>query len=172
MTTELKPFEAIKYQTSDGENCTATKNNGVVTIRGDKNGVRQMTVEEFLPQFVKDQAAKGSLEKTPDKDTVSFSGAEEKPKKKGKGLLYSSLGAWIATNVSHFLFNRHIDKEMAKYDAVLAEKGTTPEVAKLLDEIGAKIAKGGKIFKALQIVFGIASMASIINYLVKNKKEK
>lgn len=76
--TELKPFQAIKYTTSSGENCVATKNNGIVTIEGDKNGVRQMKQDEFMKQFVEDQSKK-TLERTPAKDTVTFSGAE-KPK--------------------------------------------------------------------------------------------
>ena len=49
-------FNAIKYVTSYGEKCTATKNNGIVTIQGDKNGVRQMEFSEFMKAFVKDQA--------------------------------------------------------------------------------------------------------------------
>ena len=71
--TELKHFQAIKYTTSSGENCVATKNNGIVTIEGDKNGVRQMKQDEFMKQFVEDQSKK-TLERTPAKDTVSFSG--------------------------------------------------------------------------------------------------
>ena len=37
----IKPFTTIKYKTQDGENVTATKNNGIVTLSGDKKGVRQ-----------------------------------------------------------------------------------------------------------------------------------
>ena len=74
MANELKPFTAVKYTTTSGENCTATKNNGVVTIQGDKNGVRQMPYDEFMKDFIQDQAKKAQLERTPQKDTVSFSG--------------------------------------------------------------------------------------------------
>lgn len=70
---KLQPFQIIKYTTSDGENCSATKNNGIVTIQGDKNGVRQMPLNEFMEIFIKDQSKK-TLERTPEKDTVSFSG--------------------------------------------------------------------------------------------------
>lgn len=73
---ELKPFDAIKYTTSYGENCVATKKDGVVTIQGDKNGVRQMPLDEFMQVFIKDQQ-KVNLERTPQKDTVSFSGKKK-----------------------------------------------------------------------------------------------
>ena len=56
----IKPFTTIKYKTQDGENVTATKNNGIVTLSGDKKGVRQ------LPKIA-------PLEKTPAKDTVEIS---------------------------------------------------------------------------------------------------
>ena len=74
----LPSFTTIIYKTSDGENCSATKNNGVVTIQGDKNGVRQMPLDEFMPCFLKDQAKKVKLDKTPEKDTVSFSNKQKK----------------------------------------------------------------------------------------------
>jgi hypothetical protein len=64
-------FNAIKYVTSYGEKCTATKNNGIVTIQGDKNGVRQMEFSEFMKAFVKDQA-KVSLERSPEKDSFEL----------------------------------------------------------------------------------------------------
>lgn len=74
MTVEsVKPFNAIHYTTSSGENCTATKKDGIVTIQGDKNGVRQMPLKEFMESFVEDQSKK-TLERVPQKDTVSFSG--------------------------------------------------------------------------------------------------
>ena len=70
---ELKPFDAIRYTTSYGENCVATKKDRVVTIQGDKNGVRKMPLDEFMQAFIKDQQ-KVNLERTPQQDTVSFSG--------------------------------------------------------------------------------------------------
>lgn len=65
-------FTAINYVTSYGEHCTATKNNGIVTIQGDKHGVRQMPINEFMECFTKDQA-KVQLERTPVTDEVQFS---------------------------------------------------------------------------------------------------
>ena len=62
----IKPFTTIKYKTQDGENVTATKNNGIVTLSGDKKGVRQMPIENELPKIA-------PLEKTPAKDTVEIS---------------------------------------------------------------------------------------------------
>lgn len=76
MVNELKPFNAIKYTTNYGENCIATKKDGIVTIQGDKNGVRQMPYDEFMKVFIKDQSAKtqNPLERSPQKDSVSFNG--------------------------------------------------------------------------------------------------
>ena len=79
MIEQIRPFSAIKYTTSNGENCIATKKDGIVTIQGDKNGVRQMPLNEFMDVFVKDQSQK-TLERIP--NTVSFSGNHaDKPKK-------------------------------------------------------------------------------------------
>ena len=41
-------FSTIQYQTSSGEKCVATKQDGIVTINGDKNGVRQMSLPDFM----------------------------------------------------------------------------------------------------------------------------
>ncbi len=77
MTTvqNLQPFNAIKFQTKDGENITATKDNGVVTLVGDVNGTRQMPLEQFkqeLPEMLP------KLERTPEKDEVTFQGKKDK----------------------------------------------------------------------------------------------
>lgn len=88
----LPQFTTIKYVTKDGENCQATKNNGVVTVVGDKNGVRQLPQDEFMKEFVQ-TLPKVNLEKTPKADTVAFSGQSEEiaeeDNKKGtsKGML-------------------------------------------------------------------------------------
>jgi hypothetical protein len=47
-STTLAPFTTVKYTTKDGENVTATKKDGVVTLNGDKNGVRQMPLDDFV----------------------------------------------------------------------------------------------------------------------------
>ena len=48
--TSTKPaqFTTVKYTTKDGENITATKEKGTVTLVGDKNGTRQMPLEDFI----------------------------------------------------------------------------------------------------------------------------
>lgn len=68
----LPQFNAIKYTTAYGENCIATKKNGIVIIQGNKHGVRQMNVDEFMKCFIKDQS-KVQLQRSPEKDTVEFS---------------------------------------------------------------------------------------------------
>lgn len=76
-----QPFTTIKYTTKDGENITATKKDGVVTLSGDKNGVRQMPLEEFKKELIA-SLPQTTLEKTPAKDTVEISKnepAEAKP---------------------------------------------------------------------------------------------
>ena len=68
-------FTTIQFTTKDGEKCTATKKNGIVTVVGDKNGVRQVPFDDFMKDFV-ENLPKVDLVKTPAKDTVQFSGAE------------------------------------------------------------------------------------------------
>ena len=72
--TELKPFTAFTYKTTDGETITATKNNGIVTLNGDKKGIRQMPLEDFKKEFL---ATVPKLERTPQKDTVAFQGVQK-----------------------------------------------------------------------------------------------
>ena len=41
----LPQFTSIQFKTKDGENIVATKKDGVVTLVGDVNGVRQVPLE-------------------------------------------------------------------------------------------------------------------------------
>ena len=65
-----KQFTTVQYNTKDGETITATKKDGVVTLVGDKSGVRKMPIEDFKKELV---ANVPHLEKTPAKDTVEIS---------------------------------------------------------------------------------------------------
>lgn len=65
----IKPFTAFTYKTTDGETITATKNNGIVTLIGDKNGVRQMSLDDFKREFL---ASVPKMERVPNQDTVTF----------------------------------------------------------------------------------------------------
>ncbi len=67
----LKPFTEIKYMTKEGETISATKNNGIVTLNGDKNGIRQMPLDQFLTQELPNAVP---LVRTPEKDTVEIGG--------------------------------------------------------------------------------------------------
>lgn len=69
-TAAPKQFTTVQYNTKDGETITATKKDGVVTLVGDKSGVRKMPIEEFKKELV---ANVPHLEKTPAKDTVEIS---------------------------------------------------------------------------------------------------
>ena len=44
-TAAPKQFTTVQYNTKDGETITATKKDGVVTLVGDKSGVRKMPIE-------------------------------------------------------------------------------------------------------------------------------
>jgi len=79
----IQNFNAFTYQTADGENVVATKNNGVVTLSGDKNGVRQMPLEDFKKEFV---TSVPQLERTPSADSVELSknNTEKKEASSGK----------------------------------------------------------------------------------------
>lgn len=69
-TAAPKQFTTVQYNTKDGETITATKKDGVVTLVGDKSGVRKMPIEDFKKELV---ANVPHLEKTPAKDTVEIS---------------------------------------------------------------------------------------------------
>ena len=71
---QLKPFTSFSYQTIDGENITVTKKNGMVTLVGDKNGVRQMELADFRNYLI-ETAPK--INRALPKDTVSFSGTKD-----------------------------------------------------------------------------------------------
>lgn len=65
-----KPFTTLNYTTKDGEHISATKNNGIVTLVGDKNGTRQMPVDEFMKDFANNLPV---INNAPEKDTVEIS---------------------------------------------------------------------------------------------------
>ena len=126
-------FNAIKYTTSYGENCIATKNNGVVTIQGDKNGVRQMSEKEFMECFVKDQA-KATLERSPKQDTVSFSSnpdkAESANTKNKKGWLIgigAGIGATALATGIYFLTRGKV-KSVKKPTTIIPEAPKSTEL--------------------------------------------
>ena len=77
MVDGVPKYDQMLYTTSEGEHCCAQKSGNTVTIQGDLHGIRQVPYTEFLPQFIKDQAAKGSLERTPAEDTVFFRGGTD-----------------------------------------------------------------------------------------------
>lgn len=66
-------FTTIAYQTKDGENVTATKKDGVVTLVGDKNGTRQMELDKFIKEELVNNVKNIKLENAPEKDTVEIS---------------------------------------------------------------------------------------------------
>ncbi len=66
-------FTTVKYTTKDGEHISATKNNGIVTLVGDKNGTRQMELEDFKKELL-NNCAEIKLENSPEKDTVEIAG--------------------------------------------------------------------------------------------------
>ncbi len=77
--TPPQSFTTIKYTTKDGEHISATKNNGIVTLVGDKNGTRQMPLDDFVKKELATNLANVQLEKEPQKDTVEISKTAAKP---------------------------------------------------------------------------------------------
>ncbi|MCM1338434.1 MAG: hypothetical protein NC191_02045 [Muribaculaceae bacterium] len=68
-TQSLKPFTTVTYTTKDGEHISATKENGIVTLVGDKNGTRQMPIDDFMKEMIANLPV---LEKSPAADTVEI----------------------------------------------------------------------------------------------------
>ena len=66
-------FTTIMYETKDGEKISATKKDGVVTLVGDKNGVRQMDLDKFIKEELPNNVKNLKLENSPEKDTVELS---------------------------------------------------------------------------------------------------
>lgn len=67
----LPSFNEVRFTTKDGENIRATKQNGVVTMIGDKHGVRQVQLDDFM-NFMTDNVQNLNLEKQPRNDELSF----------------------------------------------------------------------------------------------------
>jgi hypothetical protein len=61
-------FSTINY-TKDGEKISATKQGSTVTLVGDKNGTRQMPLDDFVKNELPN-AKDIKLEKSPEQDTV------------------------------------------------------------------------------------------------------
>ena len=68
----LPKFTTVKYTTKDGENVTVTKQGDTVTLSGDKNGIRQMPLEDFLKKELPENVANIKLENSPEADTVEI----------------------------------------------------------------------------------------------------
>lgn len=122
---QLPQFTTVKYTTKDGENISATKKDGIVTLNGDKNGVRQMPVDEFMKNELPNNVKNIKLEKTPEKDTVEISKpAGEAPKADKK----EDVKAPVAPEQAP------VAKEAAPADAKATdEPAKQPEVGKKLD---------------------------------------
>ena len=63
-------FSTINYS-KDGEKISATKQGMTVTLVGDKNGTRQMSMEEFVKNELPN-AKDIKLENSPEQDTVQI----------------------------------------------------------------------------------------------------
>ncbi len=73
VTTQPPKFTTIMYETKDGEKVSATKKDGIVTLVGDKNGVRQMELDKFIKEELPNNVKNIKLENSPEKDTVELS---------------------------------------------------------------------------------------------------
>lgn len=121
---QLPQFTTVKYTTKDGENISATKKDGIVTLNGDKNGVRQMPVDEFMKNELPNNVKNIKLEKNPEKDTVEISKpTAEAPKADKK----DDVKAPIAPEQAP------VAKEAALANAKIDEPAKQSEVGKKLD---------------------------------------
>lgn len=80
----LRPFQTIMYTTKDGEHCTATKKDDVVTVVGDKNGTRLLELEDFMKNELFNNVQNINLENSPEKDEGSFKSSARRNSKYGK----------------------------------------------------------------------------------------
>ena len=118
MVDAIQSFNEIRYVTKDGEHISATKNNGVVTLVGDKNGVRQMPLSVFMEQELVNNVQNINLERTPQKDVTSFQGRESRkayrnaPTKKGtQALGIVSFGCMLpALGASYGVAEKFLEK--------------------------------------------------------------
>ena len=55
---QMPQFSEVRFTTSTGENCAAIKENGIVTIKGDKNGIRQMPLNDFMKFMISEEIKK------------------------------------------------------------------------------------------------------------------
>ena len=116
---QLPQFTTVKYTTKDGENISATKKDGIVTLNGDKNGV-----DEFMKNELPNNVKNIKLEKTPEKDTVEISKpTAEAPKADKK----DDVKAPIAPEQAP------VAKEAAPANAKIDEPAKQSEVGKKLD---------------------------------------
>lgn len=67
----LPTFTEVRFVTKDGEHISATKNNDIVTVVGDKNGMRQLPLSAFM-QYMTENAQNLNLERQPNNDEVAF----------------------------------------------------------------------------------------------------
>ncbi len=77
----MPKFTTVKYTSPSGEEMTATKNNGVVTVVGEKSGTRQMPVEDFIKNELPQIDGKVQLEKVPNSDVVVIKNTEKAQEK-------------------------------------------------------------------------------------------
>ncbi len=69
---KIQKFPSFSYKLPNGENVVATMRHGVVTLVGDKNGVRQMDLRSFLNKITT------IMERSPETDTINISSIKNK----------------------------------------------------------------------------------------------
>jgi hypothetical protein len=89
MSESIQAFNAIRYTTPQGENCVATKKDGIVTIQGDQNGVRQMPVNDFMHSFSNGQVTR-DLDNTSKNEYSNYT--KESGKSADNGATKSTIG--------------------------------------------------------------------------------
>lgn len=72
INTGLPKFTTVKYTTKDDENITATKKDGIVTLVGDKNGTRELPLDDFIKKELPNNLANIKLENTPKEENIKI----------------------------------------------------------------------------------------------------
>ena len=175
MVEAIKPFSEVRFVTKDGEQISATKQDGVVTVVGDKNGVRQMPLEDFR-KYMSENLPNVNLENVPQKDTVNFKGKADDYVRSYKVEATSDKkwGVGIASAVLPGL-GQAINGQWGKAIAFFLGTGALSGLSGALLGKDISALKNPKLFIAGSIASGVAALGLIIGSTVdavKNAKSE
>lgn len=152
----LPAFSEVRFITKDGENIRATKQNGVVTMVGDKNGVRQVQLNDFM-QYMVENAQNINLENQPQYDELSFKSKTQSSREKIKA--YQKAQPKKGTAVFGFT------SICATLPLLIAGSGISPKFENFLDKN-----KYGRI--AVTALAGLGLLGTSVAVIKASKEKK